>query len=235
MSEAGIRRVRIASDRDVFKAVKRAPRLRGWLFLDRCAGLLDGLRGLPDVQNARTTARLARIERWEGAQSGRLISYYGPLLSQWQGVHQQLAIQRDLQSQRLSNSRAALESLVDGGPEVGAVLGESELPARLVATRRRREYERAMAELRAQVVTAEGDLADTEQASLACEAMLAALDDQRDGVRLRLSALAGRRRAKYLAGVTQTHPDRAALVAAFGQPTGDGYEQLHLVTTEESA
>jgi hypothetical protein len=214
----------------VSPAVRRGP------FLDRLAGVMDGLRGLPDVQTPRATARLARIERWAGMQDARMASHYGPLESEMQGLRGRLDVTRSLQARRLDEMRSTLAELRAAGPEVGPCLGESALPDRLVTTRRRREFERAVQTLRTAIATAEDDLAFTEQFAAACVTALEALQEQWNADSERVTALAGRRRAKYLAGVTWSHPDRSAVVAAFSQPAGaDDYEQLHLVTTEESA
>ena len=238
MSEAGIvRQVRVAPDRSE-KVIEGAgsPRFRRGPFLDRIAGFMDGLRGLPDVQTPTATARLARIERWAGVQGARMASHYGPLESELQGLRERLAVTRALQVRRLDERRRVLADLLAAGPEVGPCLGESALPDRLVTVRRRREFELASQTLRSTIASAEEDLALTEQFAAACATALEALHEQWKADGERVAALAGRRRAKYLAGVTWTHPDRAAVAAAFAPPADrHGYEQLHLVTTEESA
>lgn len=232
-----VRQVRVAPDRSV-KVIEgaRVPRMRRGPFLDRLAGVTDGLRGLPDVQTPRATARLARIERWAGVQNSRMSSHYAPLVCELQGLRQRLEIAHALQTRRVDEARSALKELLVAGPESGPVLGESALPDRLVATRRRREFDRAVQSLRSRIAVAEDELAATEQFAAACATALEAMQEQWNADIERIAATAGRRRAKYLAGVTWSHPDRAAVVAAFTQPTSaDDYEQLHLVTTEETA
>ena len=205
-------------------------------FLDRLAGLTDGLRGLPDVQTPRATARLARIERWASGQNSLLSSYYAPLVCELQGLRQRLEIAHGLQTRRVDEVRSGMKELLAAGPESGPLLGESALPAQLVATRRRREFERAVQSLRSRIAKAEDELAATEQFAAACVTSLEAMQQQWNAGIEKIAATAGRRRAKYLAGVTWSHPDRAAVVAAFAQPeAADDYEQLHLVTTEETA
>ncbi len=220
------------------QARTRRPRVaRGW-HLDRIAGLLDGWRGLPDDSGA-DTARLRRIQNWSVETGCRVAGFYTPLFEDVSSTRDQFEVHVQLEQRRLAAAQADLEHLRLRGPMEGMRHGEAGLADDLVCTRRHSEFEALLADCVQRCVACEQALGFARAGVSAAEHQLARLREQmRCDIQV-VSAVAGKRAAAYLAGVTATHPDRSALLAVVASTSEidhhGPHEPIHLVATEETA
>jgi len=219
---------------------RRKPRARVGPRADRLAGLVDGLRGLPNRTSGMATARQQRIAHWSTTKGQALMNYYGPLLSHLRARRERLQAYAQSQAGLLEDRRAVAERIRREGPGSGRRFGESALTDDQILRRRVSEFERTLGEALAGVRRQQEMVGSVRAAVCADEVRLSAIEEELRGDLKRVDALAGRRRANYLAGLTATHPDRDALVAGFGAypaigPGEEDIRAIHLVKAEESA